>query len=147
MDLVFTTLTTGQSEFSSREDIGDDAIEFLKPLVKSKTFDIPIGKGYVCVIDSTDEYSVYDIKYKDQILIRCGFCMHESASEKLWEELSEFNKAEFGAPPRASIPGQTPWLGVIPGIALVAHFSMLTWVADFERCVAWTIYEIKNNCK
>ncbi|WP_039940168.1 hypothetical protein [Leptospira noguchii] len=140
MKLVFTTLTTGQAEFSSREDVGDDIIDLLKPLIKSNEFEIPFADGYMCVIDNT----IFRINYKNTLLIQCGVCTNSTDSKNIWDELSKSNEIHVNAAPKASMPAHTPWLGVVTCPTLIRHVSIFSWVADFEKCVAWTIYEIKK---
>jgi hypothetical protein len=40
------------------------------------------------------------------------------------------------------MPGELPWLGmvILPGLALSAQ-SDVSWLGDFERCLAFTILD------
>ncbi len=141
--LVFTTLNTGQSEMSRREDVADDIIDILEPLCKSGRFRIPaVDEGLFCNVKSYKNSGSFDVSDDSGKPVVMGLvCNDDSDSSAMWSGLEHAYSSIYKNNSVAARPELTPWLAItiLPGLAL--YPAAAHWLADFERAVAWTILE------
>lgn len=80
-------------------------------------------------------------------LMTCGVALAAAAAaevwpavEKLYLDLSDRDPHKLDARHEAKEPASTPWLAVVilPSLAMLTQSDM-SWLGDFERCMAWTI--------
>lgn len=132
--MLHITLTTGHTRRSPRSEVGDDVIEALRPTVIGLGGPVigpgeglytvriePVGSLPDCLlrIDSTAGWRGLD----------CGLAAREAAP--VWSALT--------APGDAAMPDELPWLAAIVAPRLPPEDAY--WLADYERCLAWTIIE------
>lgn len=64
-------------------------------------------------------------------LITFGVAQVGDNAQYIWDSLSKIVRPNFTMP-------STPWCGVILHPSLLLYQQDISWLADFERCVAWT---------
>ena len=59
----------------------------------------------------------------------------------LWDALHAMPDAVGAVTDAGEPPGAVPWCGVVahPGLLMVPGAAV--WLADFERCIAWALWE------
>lgn len=131
--LLHLTLDTGHQRRSYRDEVADDVIAILRPLlVRASTGAVvPIpGVDPPCTvrgITSRGGGLLLRVEAADAVpLASIGIAGTSLASACLWREW-----ITDGEPPRP------PWCVVrlLPGLA--AHPEAASWLGDFERCAAW----------
>jgi hypothetical protein len=86
--------------------------------------------------------------------VLCGLAWTAAGAAEVWTALERVHHQQSEALARAGalseavaqspeMPQELPWLGVVilPGLALSAQ-SDVSWLGDFERCLAQTILTI-----
>ena len=74
-------------------------------------------------------------------MVQCVRFARGAPAFALWDALHAMPDAAVAATDATEPPGAVPWCGVVahPGLLLAPDAAL--WLADFERCVAWTLWE------
>ena len=146
------TLNTGHSRDSHRAEVRDDIIETLGPLlVQACSGDIVEGvpvpgtRGYSftarCAGDCMTA-SVYADGPPAQLL--CSFAVAGSeCGRTVWPVMHQLDFDVALATDPNSVP-DPPWCAVLLTRACIVHAQALSWLGDFERCLAWTYLEVQH---
>lgn len=153
--IAHLTLNTGDVRQSPRAEVPDSVIELLRPLVQHGGGPIPNTQWH-CFMSFTDGGSCFDIRLNpDHQALMCGVAWTPQGSDEVWRGIEDLYHKTTESMLRAGCrlpeselampeqPSTLPWLGVVllPGIYLATASSDLFWMADFERCLAWTLIE------
>ena len=147
------TFNTGHSRVSPRSEVADNVIEALRPMARTGQYRIP-GFGYLSVIVTVTEgqaiFSILaDHKPKPMPVIHGGVAWTEAGRTILERELEKINAAGGArVVPDHQIaeksPPGVPWCGVIMFDSVALLGEDVAAIADFERCLAWTIIESQS---
>jgi hypothetical protein len=135
--IFHVTLQTGQSNRSYRQDVSDATIAALRPLVRADgQYDIPKIEGRKLWVTRTGRLILATIVAESPI---CTLAIADRSvgAEKLWQMIHEKAKAVTD-PAR---PPPAPWCAMRLEPGLAACRDDATWLADFQRCLAWTFLE------
>ena len=139
------TINTGHNRVSPRHEVRNDIIDLCQPYLATGRHKLPMD-GYE--IDTVNEgdglvFTVYRTR-DNAPLVTCGVAKTESQEDVVWSALETLyhrltdqpimRSADFEVSKR---PDSLPWLAVIT----IAPSLDESWLADFERCVAWTWLE------
>lgn len=151
--MIHLTLNTGHWRRSPRNEVSQETIAALQPMLQVGTHPIPIFDDMeVDVTISSDraEFTVF-AKHAPYIPVICaGLAWTESAQKIVSRKLQQLNAASgitiIPAEPTRPAPDEVPWLGIVlfKGITLIGE--RIGELGDFERCLAWTILE-RYDCK
>lgn len=132
--LIHLTLNTGHIRVSPRNEVSNDVIAALQPVVRAGGGLLPGPPGYRMTIDREGRNAVYTIYRIDDggataPLVTCTLAQEAS--------MRTMTMSVQGM----AMPVRYPWLAVeIHGSAL-ADPESIGWLGDLERCIAWTIIE------
>lgn len=130
------TINTGHCNRSHSRDVPADVIAVLRPplltALAGKPADVPApapikleaaahGRALVATISAVEAM---------RPIVTIGVALHSRAAARLWDELARQYQGEMPARPPA------PWLAAL--IWPSAPPLWLPWIADLERCLAWT---------
>lgn len=144
-------LDTGRASKSRREEIRDEAIAELRPLlarvVVGETVAVPKVVPEHVMTGVTAGMALTVAVYSPlmpgaserQPLLTLGVAVHSHSSVALWRALHGWDP---GDPPLEE-PPQLPWCGVRLLPALAHWPAAKDWLGGFERCVAWTWVEMQ----
>ena len=161
--LCHVTLATGTTAISERAEVGADTLARLRPLLADllggrvevpRTRDIPLRDAYMvqCVrlAAGAPLFRVYGPKPSRvppggadlPCLVSFGVAVVPGAPAfALWDALHAMPDAGAALTDATQPPGAVPWCGVVAHPGLLAAPDAGLWLADFERCVAWTLWE------
>jgi hypothetical protein len=152
--MIHLTLNTNHSTRQRASDVSPEAIAACRPLVESGGGPIPGVAPWRVRITLADGGAVWSISRGTQPhAVLCGLASTAAGAAEVWTALERVHHQQSEALARAGalaesvaqspeMPGELPWLGVVilPGLALSAK-SDVSWLGDFERCLAFTILE------
>jgi len=135
--IFHVTLQTGQSSRSYRQDVSDRTIATLRPLVGADgEHEIPGVFACKLRVTRTGRLLLATILAETAI---CTLAIADRSvgADKLWEMIHEGTKTatDAGRPPPA------PWCAARLEPGFGAWREDAAWLADFERCLAWTFLE------
>lgn len=144
MYIEHLTITTGHCRRSPREEVSDAALSAMLPWLKAS---IQAG-GIVALLAPMSDYGARCLTQDGALvvtvyapqpqvgqrppLVTFGVAHRSRQGAALWTELLKVGPAAPGTrEPRA------PWCGVHVHPSIVGYMDALSWLGDFERCVAW----------
>ncbi len=142
------TVNTGHNRVSRKSEVPADIIAICRPLLDpGRRQSMPgIGKPYTVESVRQSNGLVFTVWKKDQPLITCGVAENAEAAAEIWPQLESLylrvtelpglRSADFVSPKQ---PPDLPWIAVV---TIVPSFE--PWLGDFERCLAWSFLESKN---
>jgi hypothetical protein len=148
--LHHVTLTTGRERASLLDEVGDDAIRLLAPLLRSvvagEEVEVPRVRppctltgaaGGDCLI-----LTVWGPPDGEQLvpLATVGIARGPAESDRLWSLLHATAAGIATVTPGDQAP-PLPWCGARLEVGLALYPEAAHWLADFERCAAWTWIE------
>jgi hypothetical protein len=130
-----------------------EAIAALSPMLATGGAVIPFFAPWRTVIALGDGAATFDIRRnKMDLVVFNAVAWTEDGAAEIWEGIEKMHLdtadllARVGllSPRMASCPGMPetlPWLAtlILPAAALAANPQDLSWMADFEQCLAMTI--------
>jgi hypothetical protein len=151
--LTHLTMSTGHSARTPRSGVGDDTIMRLQALADAEGGPVAaLGDGMAVDIVRPLNPRTHrpvpggacaTITHDGEAVAQCMVAWLPEAAPMVWE-MAQACSAVCGLPtsPKARQPQQLPWLAVVicPGLALVPR-ETIAILADFERCLAWTLIE------
>ncbi len=154
-DLIHYTLNTGHWRYSPRHEVANEVISAIDNLTIPGQHALPGSEDLVfdLLVQGKFGRASFFIKEvyqaKKQPIALCGLVWKQETLHKTKRRLEQVCAAA-GAPCLAehrnipSCPEKVPWLGIVlfEGIALLGE--RIADVADFERCLAWTLIEKFN---
>jgi hypothetical protein len=154
--LTFLTMTSGHSQPSPLSE-AQFALPALRPLVLAGGGPVPGQRAYTFQVTSIEGGAVFSVHDGALILAFCGVAYAPAAAEQVWDNLTQAHlttyelvvqKLGFNTPDNwlasPEQPATLPWLAVTLQPGLLLRPSAASWLADFERCVAWTIIELRD---
>lgn len=142
------TLNTDHTRVSPRSEVQDDVIKRLRPLCRTGLHAMPAPKGYYCNVTAVGHSLMATVLRKNNPCVTFGVAVDEMSATELWGELEKLyldvgdmphiRAADFAAPHK---PKTTPWCAAV---VILCNPSEALWIADFERCLAWSWIE---HCK
>ena len=154
--LTFLTITSGHSQPSPLAE-ARFALPALRPLVLAGGGAVPGQQPYTFKVTSIEGGAVFSVHEGAIILAFCGVAYAPVAAGQIWDSLAEAHVASYEAvvaqlgfnTPDSWLaspqqPVSLPWLAVTLQPGLLLRPSAARWLADFERCVAWTIIELRD---
>lgn len=156
MNLAHYTINTGHTRLSPAEEVSDQTLNMLFPLISTGGGQLPdpFGKYRVTIV-KTPGGATFDISNTDPSsptpLVLCALCWSAGAAPAIWKEiekaylnLTDIHLDLIGkAVPR--IPQHIPWLTVLTFPFCMLFLDSVTWLADLERCLAWAIMRNPNS--
>lgn len=144
------TLTTGDVYTSRRDEVDDNVVVGLQPLLSTmiagKSALIPGGAGDFTLrgvaVGRCFVATVYGITTsKGPVpLLTMGVTANEEYAARLWSDLHRSLSVPVVTDPD-SPPVEVPWCAVRLDIGAKLQSEDLYWLADFERCLAWAFLE------
>jgi hypothetical protein len=144
--VVHYTLNTGHAVASPRSGVSQEAIQALQPL-SDRGGPIPGCAPFRVEVTRGAGSAVFTVWRGQEPVVTCGLAWTVAgeaeawpAIEKLYLDLSD-SRPELLAPAKeASKPASLPWLAVVLLQSLLTQSrNDVSWLGDFERCLAWTI--------
>lgn len=131
------TLRTGHSSRSYRQDVNDAAIGALHPLLRADgEYAIPGITDRRLWVTRTGRLLLATLMAETPI---CTLAIADRSvgAQKLWQMIHTGTETatDPGRPPRA------PWCAARMESGLADHLDDTKWLADFQRCLAWTWIE------
>lgn len=146
------TLTTGQCRRSPRDEVSDETLALLYPWM---TTAIESGNPAPLPVPALAHYSAHVLRDRGVVvtiygplgphiagqpyrgerlapLVTLGIAQRSREAAPLWQMMVD----TFGAPTVAKMPS-VPWCAVALHPTLPMFLDAVTWLGDFERCVAW----------
>jgi hypothetical protein len=149
--VIHCTVNTGHSVEQPRSAIGPEAIEALQPLAEHGGA-IPGCAPFRVTVTQGPGSAVFTVWRAKEPVVTCGLAWTADgeaeawpAIEKLYLDLSD-SRPELVAPGKeAEKPTSRPWLAVVL-LPFIVNQSRddVSWLGDFERCMAWTILEERS---
>lgn len=150
LSLQHLTLNTGSAANLPRIAAPPECLA----LVQTGGGPVPGFAPWRCVVTRGPGAASFDLRRSDQeVAVLCIVCWSPRESQAAWQALEEVylriadamsqaGWAELQMPER---PEVFPWLGVIllPAMFMAAQTD-LSWMGNFERCLAWAIIESEN---
>jgi len=131
------TLQTGHSSQSYRQDIADAAITALSPLLRADgEYPIPsVADRRLCVTRAGR--LLLATVLAETAICTLAVANRSVGAQKLWHMIHK--GVETATDPHK--PPRAPWCAarIEPGLAI--HAEDQPWLADFQRCLAWTWIE------
>jgi hypothetical protein len=139
--LTHLTLTTGHRRDSPRHEVGEAALAAVRPLLRHGGGPIPGCPGYRVVLTREGLDAVFTVyNGRGHPLVTCGLARERP--QDVWDALVQIMDPAWSRGPRAPRPEGTPWLGVVLlPTGLTTARAALSWMADFERVLAWALIE------
>lgn len=131
------TLQTGHASRSYRQDVSDHTIATLRPLVCADgEYEIPGVAARKLRVTRTGRLLFATILAEDPI---CTLAIADRSvgADRLWEMIHERTKAATDP----SRPPAAPWCAARFEPGFTAYHEDPAWLADFQRCLAWTFLE------
>lgn len=138
------TISTGHIARTSRADVGDDVIDLLAPwlnkMINTGVVDpFPVdGMGNYSAKAYTHAGGLFMTVYNGDVpLVTFAVAKRSRQSKPVWDRLlkSFQHITDIKVPP-------VPWCAVaVHGTSILVDQEALSWLGDFERCVAWTWIE------
>lgn len=135
------TIDTGDQRDSYREEVADDVVAMLRPLLEraaaGEMVDVPgaveprcvmtaaTGRGRALLVTVWGPGTMRD----RAPLVTFGIAPTSLASAELWREWIGTERDDRTPRP--------PWCAARLGPGLALHPEAAHWLGDFERCVAW----------
>lgn len=137
--MIHYTLTTDHSRESPREEVGDEAIKAVWPLLTpNDEHVIPGIDGYKCGVRIQDSALLATVNdAANRPLVSFGVATDAAAAWPIWQSLMGLYRElqrKLGKKAIAKQPAKTPWCAAV---VIFASPEEAAWIADFERCVAW----------
>lgn len=137
--MLHLTLNTGHVRESPRNEVGDDVIDALRPVVQMSGGPLPFPPGYVLGIDREGRDAVYTISSvvgaddpQPVPLVTCWLAVEHP--DRVWAVVPS-------AVAGVEIPATAPWLAVLIHPTALLRPDALGWLGDAERCIAWALVE------
>jgi len=150
--LAHVTLATGHVYDSPRDAVEPGVVEALRPvLVAALTggpAPIPGFPGYTlsggvigdaCMVTVSAQGSE-GAQHDPNPIVSIAIAASADHASRLWRDLCELSTGVNSTIDPAS-PPPAPWCGATLYPAALAHYDQLQWIADLERCLAWTWLE------
>lgn len=141
------TLNTGEVRRSPRGEVDDETISALKPMV------VKMLAGGKPGIPNTDYFIngagdgnslVVTIWADDETpVVTIAVVLHSKRGAGLWRMMHDKHKGLALKTLPDDYP-PAPWLAARFDPGFYLYNDTWDWLGDFERCLAWTFYEIKN---
>lgn len=155
--MIHLTLNTNHSTRQRAEDISPEVLAVCRPLVDARGGPIPGVSPWHVRITIAPGGAVWSIHRGTQPdAVFCGLAWDSAAASEVWTALERAYHQTSDAMARAGVlaesvahspemPEGLPWLGVVilPGLALSAQTDV-SWMGDFERCLAFAILEAQK---
>jgi len=149
--LAHLTINTGHARQSPRAEVADGVVAALADQLGKGTFPVPGFGDYRCQIvrDGHDPGTATFTVWRNadaRPQATCFVCWSARASGKFWGIAGtgvqmirqQFARGTF--PDRMpAIPRDVPWLAALTWPTMTPDAA--TWLADFERCLAWALIE------
>lgn len=147
--LEHLTLTTGHTRRCWREDVADEVLELLRPLISravttGRHVPLPDVVSPRCTITATAGrarallVSIWAPPVQGQTaptpLITLGVAPTSLASAELWRQMAPGGGEEQLPQPDAP---SVPWCAVKLYDTAALWPEAMSWLGDFERCLAW----------
>lgn len=131
------TLATGHASRSYRQDVTDAAIAALRPLLQADgDYAIPSVESRRLWVTRSGRLLLATIMAETPI---CTLAIADRSvgAQKLLQMIHKDVEAATDPlkPPRA------PWCAARIEVGLADHLDDMNWLADFQRCLAWTWIE------
>jgi hypothetical protein len=135
--ILHVTLQTGHTSRSYRQDVSDATIARLRPLVGTDgAYEIPGVSARRLQVTRTGRLLLATVQAETPI---CTLAIADRSvgADRLWEMIHESTRTAT-SPAR---PPPAPWCAarLEPGFASCQGDA--AWLADFQRCLAWTFLE------
>jgi len=161
--ILHYTMNTGRRVEQPRAPLSKRTLRSLTPLVRAGGGTLPgILAEYRCHIVVTEDRSSaeFDLAFRETPLLRSALCWAEDSARSIWQPLEQHylhllltSSCTQSDLPSAglcrhapALPEAWPWLVrlLLPGFLTVRTSQSLTWIGDFERCLAWTILNLQE---
>jgi hypothetical protein len=162
--LFHYTINTGHGRNSPRDEVADNIIEILRPIVLAGGGNIP-GTEFSLKLTKGRHGTMFDIDYSDVPIVTCGLAFTRKGVSEIWPVMVELVKTirdaiarKIGISPKEAkhllplpsvVPQALPLLAVFlqPIAGFLVGLSVLAMAGDLERCVAWTILDQQDTNK
>jgi hypothetical protein len=145
MYIRHVTLTTGHARDSLQSEVSAHAVAVCRALIErvvdgdvSEAIPIPGAPGYSIAGRRAGKCMVATV-YADGppsvLICTIGVAAHSRCGSRLWREMHR-----WGTTPVATSPDRCPhepWCAAALDEGAVTHPDAMTWLGDFERCLAW----------
>jgi hypothetical protein len=136
--ILHVNLQTNKTFLSHRQDVTDAAIETLRPLMQADgEYDVPSISGRKIWITRSGKLLLATVQAENPVCT-IAVAAQEVGADRLWQMLHDGLKL---ATRPDYLPGENPWAALRTEVGLADHPEDLEWLADFERCLAWTWLE------
>lgn len=149
--LEHLTLLTGDTRRSWREDVPDDVLDLLRPLLDRAiatgghvplpdvvsprcTITAVAARARALLVTVWGPPAVYGVPASPTPLVTIGVAPTSLASAELWRRMAPGGGEEQLPQPDAP---SVPWLAVKLHDTATLWPEALSWLGDFERCLAW----------
>lgn len=158
-NLTFLTVNSGHAQPSSRAEVKQFTTNMLYPLVMANGGAIPNLPGWTFRLTPVAGGAFFSVSNGADIVTAGAVVGTQAAADELWPHLEQMHLANYqgmiqmlgGAKhlPNNWIanpvrPKELPWLAVVLQPGLVKHPFAGIWLADFEKCLAWTVLDLEN---
>jgi hypothetical protein len=135
--IYHVTLQTGYTRRSYRQDVSDGTIARLRPLVGADgEYAIPGIDGRRLWVTRTGRLLLATV-LADTAICTLAVADRSVGADRLWEMIHEKTRAATD-PAR---PPLAPWCAARLEPGFVSCTDETVWLADFERCLAWSFLE------
>ena len=144
--LLHVTLNMNHRRRSPRSEVSQKAIDLLSVLIQKSEFAIPGQAAYRCDVFEPGgrRCSCFQVLDADGVsLVTFGVGLGLDCSQALWIALharANFLNLKIKTQLESS-PPRTPWLGVLLEPGLLAGSPAMEWLANFARCLSWSVLD------
>lgn len=142
------TVPTGHTRQCSRSEVPPQVMDQLRPLLKTGRHKMPITGGYTLLVSVDGHCLLATVFCGERPCVSIGVAPDADASAKLWPivergylealDAIKMQPGQDAAARHPLPPNGVPWCAAY---LVLATPSEAYWIADFERCLAWSWIE------
>jgi len=139
-----TTLNTGHDRRSYRHEVAGEIMPIMQDLLMRMLAGgqaaLPVMEG-VTVSGAAEGRCLTATVWSNRTvpLVTIGVAGEPECGAELWRGLHEYTDQRLTTDPAAQPP--LPWCAARLEAPAILHPGALTWLGDFERCLAWAWLE------
>jgi hypothetical protein len=138
------TLNSGHDRLSYRHEVADDIMPIMQDLLARMLaggrVPLPVMDGYSLSGAAEGRCLTATVWSDGEVpLVTIGVAGEPECGAELWRGLHESTDQPLTTDPAAQSP--VPWCAARLEAPAILHPGALTWLGDFERCLAWAWLE------
>ena len=141
----FLTLNSGHTMIVPPGAVDPSTIALLRPLIQAGGGPVPKFAKWTFKVTNTIGGSLITISFAGADVVLCAVAWEQPGADEVWQSIVKVHNKIWGSlnvaglKPEPARPKTLPWLAITLLPDLIKQPQAGMWLADFEKCVAWTI--------